>query len=150
MKRYLLDTSILSLLAPGRSGVSERLSEWLRARSDRLFVSTITVTEIQQGICKLRRSGAEQRADILAAWLHELVETGGDRIVGFDTSAAMKAGEISDLAISRGRHPGFPDIAIAAIGAAFDMEILTLNVRHFEPLEVSVADPSAVEFPVSN
>jgi predicted nucleic acid-binding protein len=146
VKRYLLDTSVLSLLAPGRAGLPPALLDWFRAHGDQLFVSTITVAEIQQGISKLRRSGGEQRAELLSAWLRELIELGGDRIIDFDTEAALKAGEISDAALARGRHPGFPDVAIAAMGAAFDMEILTMNMRHFEPLEIAVADPSAAAF----
>lgn len=95
---------------------------------------------------KLRRSGAEQRTALLSAWLHDLIAAGGERIVAFDTDTATRASEMSDLARSRGHHPGFPDIAIAAIGAALSMAILTLNVRHFEPIGVDVSDPSAEGF----
>lgn len=146
MKRYLLDTSVLSLLAPGRAGVSPALSDWFRAHSDQLFVSTITIAEIQQGISKLGRSGAEARAELLTGWLHELIETGGERIIEFDTKAALRAGKISDAAMAQGRHPGFADVAIAAVGAANDAQILTLNVRHFEPLGIDLADPTDQAF----
>ncbi len=146
MKGYLLDTSVLSLMAPGRVGVSPALRDWFRARGEQLFISTITVAEVQQGICKLQRTGAERRGQLLAEWLWELIETGADKIVGFDADAALKAGEISDAALAQGRYPGFPDVAIAAIAAARDMAVLTLNGKHFEPLGISFADPSEPAF----
>lgn len=149
MKRYLLDTSVLSLMAPGRVGVSPALKDWFRRQGEQMFISTITVAEVQQGISKLHRTGAEQRAQLLAEWLRELIATGASKIVGFDADAALKAGEISDAAISQGRHPGFPDVAIAAIAAAREMAVLTLNTKHFEPLGISFADPSEPAFPAT-
>ena len=39
------------------------------------------VSEIEQGICKLRRSGGTERADGLARWLDALLADGDDRIL---------------------------------------------------------------------
>lgn len=146
MSRYLLDTSVLSLMAPGRPGVSPALTDWFREHGDALFLCTVTVAEIQQGISKLIRSGAAARAQLLSDWLQALIETGGDRVLTFDATAGLKAGEIADAALSVGRHPGFPDVAIAAIAVARDLTVLTLNGRHFEPLGVRIADPSSPAF----
>ncbi len=146
MKRFLLDTSVLSLMAPGRVGVSPRSADWLRARGEQLFISTVTLAEIEQGVCKLRRSGADQRASALEAWLAELVETGAHRILPFDIEAARTAGRISDAAIAQGRYPGCADVAIAAIASLHGMVLLTTNGRHFVPLGIDHLDP-LVELP---
>lgn len=145
MTSYLVDTSVLSLMAPGRAGVSEAVADWLRQHSDQLFVCTITVAEIQQGICKLKRAGAEERAQSLTAWLHQLIEAEPARIVGFNAEIALIAGEISDAAVAKGRHPGFADVAIAAVAQSRDMILLTANVRHFEPLGIACLDPLEIE-----
>lgn len=140
---YLVDTSVLSLLAPGRTATNDALAAWLRSRSDRLYVSAVTVAEVEQGVCKLRRAGGDERANALAQWLDDLTERGGDRILPFDARTARIAGRLSDGAIAAGRHPGFPDIAIAATAAVHDLVVLTHNGRHFAPLGVAYADPAA-------
>jgi predicted nucleic acid-binding protein len=58
------------LLAPGRSGPNDQLAAWLRERTDKVFISAVTVTEIEQGIYKLRRTGATERANcLLCGWI---------------------------------------------------------------------------------
>ncbi len=59
---YLVDTDILSAGAPGRRGRSAKLIDWMDARSDALFLSTVTVAEICSGIAKLERTVADARA----------------------------------------------------------------------------------------
>ena len=138
---YLLDTSILSLLAPGRPGPNDQLAGWLRERADTVFLSAVTVTEIEQGICKLRRTGATERADRLTQWLDSVIAGGGANILAFDYRVGRLAGAISDRAMADGRHPGFADVAIAATAVAHDLGLLTRNGRHFAPLGVAFVDP---------
>ena len=66
-----------------------------------------------------------------------------DRILPFDLGAARIAGMLmlSDAAQADGRHPGFADVAIAAIAKSRDLAILTLNLRHFDPLGVDARNP---------
>jgi toxin FitB len=140
-KAYLLDTSVLSLLAPGRAGVDPTLAAWLRGRSEALHVSAVTVAEIEQGIRKLRRTGGAARAKALGGWLDALIDGAGDRILAFDTRTARIAGALSDRAMAAGKHPGFADVAIAATALAHSLTLLTRNVKHFAPLGVAFADP---------
>ncbi len=139
---YLLDTSVVSTLAPGREAhLSAGVSDWVRAQSDKLFLPSIAVAELSQGIAKLRRSGASERANSLNLWLERLLAAYGDRILPLDAQAAVMAGEISDAAMAIGRHPGFSDVAIAAIAQRAHLVILTRNLKHFEPLGVACTDP---------
>lgn len=137
----LLDTSVLSLLAPGRLAPDHPFAGWLRDHSDQLFISAVTVAEIEQGICKLRRSGGAQRADALTLWLDRLIEQGGDRILALDTVTAREAGALSDRALAAGRHPGFADVAIATTARVHSLHLLTLNDKHFAPLGAPFSNP---------
>lgn len=140
---YLLDTSVLSLLAPGRSAVRPELADWLHRHTGDLYLSAVTIAEIEQGICKLRRTGGVERADRLTDWLDALLATSSDRILPFDGRVGREAGTLSDHALAVGRHPGFADIAIAATASTHGLVLLTRNGRHFEPLGVTVIDPVA-------
>lgn len=141
---FLLDICVLSMLAPGKPAMDAGLAQWLHRHTDRLFLSAVTVAEIEQGICKLRRAGGVERATRLTHWLDGLVTKGADRILAFATDAARLAGALSDEAVSAGRHPGFADVAIAATAKAHGLVVVTCNHRHFESLGVDLLDPLRV------
>jgi hypothetical protein len=138
---YLLDTSVISMLAPGREAfVPARLAGWLQAHHQALFLPCIAVEEMAQGIGKLRRTGGAERADRLDRWLDGLLNVYGDRILALDAPAARLAGQISDAAMAKGCHPGFADVAIAALAQHANLLLFTLNLKHFEPLGVACID----------
>lgn len=137
----MLDTSVISLLAPGRTELADDAARWFEERGADLRISAVTVTEIEQGVRKLIRSGAVQRAQRYSAWLDDLTETHAGRVLPFDTLSARLAGVLSDRALASGRHPGFADVAIAATALANQAVLLTRNLRHFEPLGVIAIDP---------
>lgn len=139
---YLLDTSVVSVLAPGREAfVPPSFGAWLLARHQRLFLPAVTIAEVAQGIGKLRRAGGTDRADRLDRWLDGLLAAYADRILPLDAHAARLAGQLSDAAHAQGRHPGFADVAIAALAQRAGLLLLTGNLKHFEPLGVACADP---------
>lgn len=138
---YLIDTSILSALAPDKPALPEAFAAWLRRHSERLFIPCIAVAELEQGIRKLRRSGGAARAKRLSAWLDGLVRSYAESILILDAPACRLAGQISDQATAAGRHPGFADVAIAALARGADLTVVTRNTRHFVPLGVPCVDP---------
>jgi predicted nucleic acid-binding protein len=139
---FILDTSVVSLLAPGRQAIDDTIVRWMRENADRLHLSAVTIAEIEQGIAKLRRAGSKSRADTLETWLDKLIAQGGDRILPFDSKTARIAGKISDRAIAAGKHPGFADVAIAATAQVNDLRLLTRNGKHFVPLGIAFHDPA--------
>lgn len=141
MSGYLLDTSVISLIGPGKPPLLDPVTEWLQAHADELFVPAVAVAEIEKGICKLRRAGSTTRVDTLSAWLDALIQGYGDRILPLDAASARVAGQLSDAVTAAGRDPGFADVAIAAIAVAHKLIVLTCNGRHFDPLGVSHVDP---------
>ena len=135
---YLVDTDIISAGAPLKHRTSPALILWMDRNSECLFLSTITIAEISDGIAKARREGARRKAADLAGWLEAVLHLYGNRVLPFDVAAARMAGTLSELARSKGQSPGFPDLAIAATAAARQLTVLTGNLRHFTPLGIAV------------
>jgi toxin FitB len=138
---WLVDTNVLSAFGPDRQPPAVAFVRWFEAHTDELFICAVTVAEISAGIARLNRLGAERRADRLKNWRERVVSLYGDRVLPFDTSAAEIAGSLSDMATAIGRHPGFPDVAIAAIAKARELAVLTMNTRHFGPFGIEVLSP---------
>jgi predicted nucleic acid-binding protein len=67
----LLDTNVVSMLAPSRGEATPDFLGWLeRMDADgRLFLSVVTVHEIEKGIALLAQRGAAAKAASLTAWL---------------------------------------------------------------------------------
>lgn len=140
-KGWLLDTSILSAFAPGKPPVPEDFADWLRTHAGQLYIPCIAIAELEQGIGKLRRAGGAKRADALTKWLDGLLTHYAERILPLDAAVSREAGRMSAAAIAAGQHPGFADIAIAALAQHAGLSLLTRNLRHFQPLGVECLDP---------
>jgi predicted nucleic acid-binding protein len=142
--RYLLDTSVVSSIAPGRISAGDPFLDWLTVRLPRTYMCSVSVFEIEQGISKLDRAGAQARVDVTRQWLQDLLEQfSGDRMLSMDVDVASEAGRLSDWAWARGVHPGTADIMIAATAAVHDLTLLTYNLKHFAQLEIGALDPAA-------
>ena len=142
MNGYLIDTSVISALAPGRpEGALVR--DWFVENGAIAFISTMSVSEIVKGIAKLRRTGATGRADALTDWLDGLLLGYADRILPFSVDAARIAGAMDDAAIALGRHPGLADVIIAATAGAHGLVVATANERHFREVGASCVNPLA-------
>ena len=139
---YLVDTNVISAAAPERTPASD-VRAWLDAQSAALFLSVVTIAEIEDGIAKVRRQGATRRSARLTAWLETVLHLYGNRILPFDTATARIAGALSERARGKGQAPGFADIVIAATAHRHGLTVLTRNLRHFGPLGISAIDPFA-------
>jgi hypothetical protein len=138
---WLLDTNVLSAFAPGKAALAPKVAVWFEEHTDELFLSVITAAEIEAGISKLHRTGSGRKADALRDWFERILRFYADRVLPFDLAAARIAGALDGIAQAEGRHPGFADIAIAAIATSGQLVILTLNLRHFDPLGVETLNP---------
>ena len=141
MTGYLLDTNVISELAPGRPTRDLRVVSWLEANADALFLSVVTVAEIEAGIALAFSKGAGAKAGRLVEWLDSVLHLYGSRILACDVPAARVAGTIFGKARSEGMSPGWPDIMIAATATHHGLTVLTRNIRHFQSLGVPVLDP---------
>ena len=100
---YLLDTNIVSELRRPRP--HKGVLHWLReVPSDRLFLSAVTVGEIQAGI-EITREQDQAKAEQLEAWLDRVVS--GYGILPMDVAAFRRVGAYQASQIGypdRGRH----------------------------------------------
>lgn len=130
----------MSADAPTKRHVGvEAFAAWVRAHCDRIYLSAITIAEIEAGIARAVRIEATTKAENLRRWLAATGHFYAGRILPFCVEEARHAGLILDQA--HAHDPGFEDIAIAATAAAHGLTVLTANERHFEPLGVPLANP---------
>ncbi len=143
MTSFLLDTNVISMLSPSRPEASAAFVGWLERMDGgaRLFLSVVTIHEIEKGIALLEYKGAAAKAASLKVWLAGLVATYDDKIIPVDTAAAALAGQLEAKAISAGHDPGMVDATIAGIARAHDAVIVTRNTKHFRVFGVEALSP---------
>jgi hypothetical protein len=130
----LLDTVVLSELR--KRNASPEVLAWVgRQRDDELFISVVSLGEIERGIEKKRTTDAAF-ADQLAQWLDELQRRYADRILPITPAIARRWGQLS----ARIGNDGV-DLLIAATALCHGLKVGTRNVRHFEPAGVGVVNP---------
>ncbi|WP_315744244.1 PIN domain-containing protein [Bradyrhizobium sp. SZCCHNR1075] len=132
------------MLAPSRAEASADFLDWLdRMDGDgRLFLSVVSIHEIEKGIALLDHKGATAKAASLKVWLSGLVSTYDDKIIGFDAQAAAIGGRLEAKALTAGHDPGMADAVIAGIAAAHELIVVTRNTKHFLPFGIAVLSPN--------
>lgn len=138
---YLVDTNVLSAGAPTKTAAVPALVAWMDRNSAGLYLSVITVAEVEDGIAKSRRLGAHRKAGRLSEWLETLLHLYGSRVLPIDPETARCVGNLADRARGLGQAPGLADLAIAATARTHGYTILTRNLRHFGPVGVPALDP---------
>ena len=134
----LLDTNVLSeLMRPAPSSIVE---EWLSAQpAAGTFISAITEAELRYGLALLPNGQRQKR--LLAQAEAMLVEDFADRILPFDSAAAVAYAMIAATRRLAGRPISQADAQIAAIAASRGATIATRNVTDFTDCGVAVLDP---------
>src|SRR5581483_5503926 len=86
---YLLDTNVVSELR--KKNVDPNLQRWVRAQqSISLYISAITILELEIGILLLERRDPKQGA-ILRTWMDQhVLPAFSDRILAIDTAVAQR------------------------------------------------------------
>lgn len=143
MTGYLLDTNILSVLSRTAAQISPSFLNWLEQTEarDELFLSVVTIHEIERGIGLLERKGATAKAGNLRLWLDGLILTYGGKILPIDSNVAKISGLLEANAAANGHHPGMADALIAGTAKAHGLTVVTRNVKHFEPFQIDLFVP---------
>jgi predicted nucleic acid-binding protein len=131
---FLIDTVTLSELR--RRERDPKAVAWFeRQRTADLFLSVISIGEIERGIARQRASDPGF-ADALAAWLDRVLTLYGERIIAFDLPTARRWG-----ALSAALGNDSADLMIAATALEHGLAVVTRNVSDFAPTGVAVLDP---------
>ena len=132
---YLLDTVVLSELRKRRRDPG--VVAWVeRQRTADLFLSVVTIGEIERGIALLKNDQDPEFAGALVAWLDTVLVLYGDRILPFDLGASRRWGQLSAVL---GNDSA--DLMIAATALEHGLAVVTRNVRDFAPTGVAVYNP---------
>ncbi len=131
---YLLDTNVLS--AVRRPDRAPQVEAWLRRAPEQdLFLSVITLGEIERGIWQQQSRNPAFAAD-LRSWLDRTLTLFADRVLPFGADEARIWGR---LTVEIG-HAG-ADLMIAATALARGAVVVTGNVEDFRPTGVRVENP---------
>lgn len=137
---YLLDTNVISELRKSKRRAHPAVRRWVvERRPGDLYLSVVTVLEVELGIARLGRRDAAQ-AEPLQRWLEEdMLEVFGGRILPVDFSVARAAARL---------HVPDPqperDALIAATALVHGLAVVTRNVAEFDPMGVPVINPWAM------
>ena len=135
---YLLDTNVISELRKTRTAKGDRRvrawSEGVPVAS--MFLSSITVLELERGTLLMERRDAFQGA-MLRSWLedHVLPACAG-RNLPVDAAVALRC-----AALHVPNPRSYRDSLIAATAMVHGMTVVTRNVSDFEPIGVALLNP---------
>ena len=133
---YLLDTMILSEVRKRPAQRDRNLVAWIKtAPSEQLFVSVVTIGEIERGI-ERQRSVDPGFAERLANWLDVTLRLYEGRILPVSLDVARRWGRLSHQVGNKGM-----DLAIAATALQHGLAVVTRNVSDFTPTGVTVINP---------
>ena len=135
---YLLDTCVLSEFTRRRP--EEKVVHWMESiDEEKLFISVITIGEIQHGIERLPES---HRKTELLVWMNNgLVKRFEQRIIPLDMPAMFLWGSLIAHMESMGQPMALMDSFIVASALQNNLIIATRNVNDFLPCGVQVINP---------
>ncbi len=135
---FLLDTNVVSELRKVRAGRADpQVARWAdRVDAAQLYLSVVTVQELEIGVRLLERRDATQ-GQVLRRWLDDQVLPAfAERTLPIDTAIALRSAAL---------HVPDPrpvrDTLIAATAAVHGMAVVTRNERDFEGAGVRVVNP---------
>lgn len=135
---YLLDTCVISEFT--RRQPNQHVIDWLESiDEEKLFISVITVGEIQHGIERLPDS---HRKTELLVWMNNgLLQRFSKHMVGIDAATMLMWGSLTARLETTGQPMSVMDSLITASALQNNLIVATRNVDDFIPGGVQVINP---------
>jgi len=131
---WLVDTNVLSELS--RRTPDPRVVAWLTRHEDLLWVSVLTLGELEKGLARVEEPARRTR---LRRWIRSEVPAWfADRILPIDREVAVRWGKLTGE--MRDPMPAI-DSLLAATALVHGLEIATRNVADFTASGVPVLNP---------
>ena len=135
---YLLDTNVISELRHGKPKQSPAVRHWAADKEmSRLFLSAITVLELEKGVQALEQKKPSQ-GSALRDWLDRVKTAFADRILPFTEDTAIICAALHFPSPNPER-----DAMVAAIALQHRMTLVTRNTVDFENTGVGLINPFA-------
>lgn len=136
--RILLDTNVISEVVSRKP--NGQVLRWLDALDPAsVFLSVVTIGEIQRGVDKLPDG---ERRDRLNRWLSEdLILRFDQRILTVDVATMLAWGSLAARRERTGQPMSAFDMLIAAIAIRYDCSLATRNTSHFGDTGVTLINP---------
>ncbi len=135
---YILDTNVISEIRKAKSKKANiNVLNWASSIPvSQLFLSVISVMELEMGVLLMERKDKNQGA-ILRDWLdNHVLKTFKGKIVPIDTSVAQRCAKlhVPDPRSER-------DALIAASGLLQNMTVVTRNTNDFKHTKIKLLNP---------
>ena len=128
---WLLDTCALSEYA--KKSPAPEVINWLDEQDETsLFISVITLGEIEKGILKLRANDPI-RSQKLTAWLGKVEQRFAGRILPLDAAALHVWAQLAAHAELAGQPMPVMDGLLMATAQCHGLTVVTRNVQDFTP-----------------
>jgi toxin FitB len=133
---YILDTNVVSELRKAKKA-NQNVTKWAQPLpSTTLYISVISILELEIGILLIERRDKEQGA-ILRTWMgRHVLPTFSGRILAIDTAVAQRCATLHVLNPRSDR-----DALIAATALVHGLTVATRNVADFDDMGVGVLNP---------
>lgn len=136
--KYLLDTCTISELVKGHP--HKNVVDWVsECDEDSVFLSVLTLGEIQKGVVKLRD---ERRRNKIQRWLDvDLKERFAERLLPVSGEVALTWGIIEGEAEAKGKPIPVIDGLIGATALTYNLTVVTRNIEDISPSGARVLNP---------
>jgi predicted nucleic acid-binding protein len=133
---FLLDTNVISELRAGKRSPSAAVRSWAAGvPSNQLYLSSVTVMELEMGVLGMERSDREQGSR-LRFWLEAVLEQFSPQILPFGKEAAVLC-----AAIHIPNRRSERDAMIAATAKEHGYTVVTRNTDDFDSCGVLLLNP---------
>jgi predicted nucleic acid-binding protein len=133
---FLLDTNVISELRTGKPNPSQAVVSWSKTQlASGLFLSAVTVFELEKGVLLLERRTPSQ-GNNLRRWLESVKLKFGDRILPYtwETATVCASLHVPDPRPER-------DAMIAATAIEHKFTVVTRNTADFAHTGVALVNP---------
>jgi len=132
----IVDTNVWREISHAQG--NQRVKQWFVEHESELLLSSIVLSEMLYGVCKMDEG---RRKQLMLGWYERLEAEFSDRILDYDRKCASAYGVLANEIRLQGLGTGAMDAMIAAQAVANEAAIATRNTKDFAFAGIAVVDP---------